>query len=544
MMRYLIESKLPQPALVLLMVSWNEGIGKGFYEIFWIIMQFFYLPIIAIVVPIYLNLPRTNPVRAAVPANLIAVQESLEFQFCRILITRLMILHMSLNTNYLVAALSFFYLGALVGCVFYGTICSKMKRRVALILAIVLSSAVLVVSSILTSNMMTRSLSLKERDFYSDGNMGSRKIRPFLDPNLAKALTNELSFEGAFSNEFNHCCLLLIFTGVALSTCSVTQTIFLDLWSTEVNSRHSMLIHSLSFHWLGPLVGPMFASMLEVQVNIPGAFIAILFHKVICLILVLGSVETKGWDRAVNVSGSPCYLKALYYLLYLWPQGSGHVIDMFTYMFHNRQHLRSSTAGHVSGIRWQVARPLIFFLISKLLEWLYIPTIGGMLFGAVLTPNPLNLSVCMDFFIYWRTVEQYEMYYYLIALYSPLAGQYMEITSIPLFLSFCEAFRNFGHFMAISRWPNQLFCGDPMNCWRSQYLYSHAIFYNCGGDQGNISYIVWYLFAKSQKRQCCCPYRKLKPDAPEKCCPPCCAGPLVEETGGCPCPCCCASCSA
>merc|ERR1712025_255347 len=112
------------------------------------------------------------------------------------------------------------------------------------------------------------------------------------------------------------------------------------------------------------------------------------------------------------------------------------------------------------------------------------------------------------------------------------------------FLGVCESLKSLGHFMAMARWPNQMFCGDPMACWRSQYLYSHAIHYNCAGDHGNINYVNWYLFAKSQKRQCCCPYRKLKPDAPEKCCPPCCLGPLVEETGGCPCPCCCSSCAA
>merc|ERR1712146_133860 len=108
----------------------------------------------------------------------------------------------------------------------------------------------------------------------------------------------------------------------------------------------------------------------------------------------------------------------------------------------------------------------------------------------------------------------------------------------------CDSMRHLGIFLSDARWPTQLLCGDPMNCWRSQYTYSHALFSNINGDGGNATYVIWYCFAKSQRRQCCCPYRKLKPDAPEKCCPPCFLGPLVEETGGCPCPCCCASCSA
>lgn len=186
---------------------------------------------------------------------------------------------------------------------------------------------------------------------------------------------------------------------------------------------------------------------------------------------------------------------------------------------------------------------ITFFLVGVLFQWLYMPTIAYMFFGTLFTPSPLNSSLMMETANMWRTQEGYEHVYLYISLYPAFVGTYMEITSIPYFLGVCDAMRNLGHFLAIGRWPVQLYCGDPMACWRSQYLYSHAIFYNCGGDGGNINYACWYLCCKSQKRQCCCPYRKLKPDAPEKCCPPCCLGPLVEETGGCPCPCCCASCS-
>merc|ERR1719321_2530868 len=149
----------------------------------------------------------------------------------------------------------------------------------------------------------------------------------------------------------------------------------------------------------------------------------------------------------------------------------------------------------------------------------------------------------MEWVNLWRTFEGSDGCWVFVSIYPAFVGQYLALSSALLFLSIGVGLRNLGHFMAISRWPTQLGCGDPMNCWRSQYLYSHAIFHNCGGDQGNVHYVCWYLFVKSQRRQCCCPYRKLKADAPEKCCPPCCLGPFVEDSGGCPCPCCCASCA-
>ena len=153
------------------------------------------------------------------------------------------------------------------------------------------------------------------------------------------------------------------------------------------------------------------------------------------------------------------------------------------------------------------------------------------------------MSLMMEWFNLYRMSEGLEWYVVFVCLWPAFVGQYMQMSSVPVFVSICEGLRHLGHFLAIFRWPNMLLCGDPMNCWRSQYLYSHAIFYNCGGDAGNVNYVNWYLFCKSQRRQCCCPYRKIKADAPDKCCPPCCLGPLVEESGGCPCPCCCASCN-
>jgi len=149
----------------------------------------------------------------------------------------------------------------------------------------------------------------------------------------------------------------------------------------------------------------------------------------------------------------------------------------------------------------------------------------------------------LELFNLWRIFEGTEGQYVFISIYPAFVGQYMSISSIPFFLGVCDGLRHIGEFLNLGNLSNILLCGDPMNCWRSQYLYSHKAFDNQNGNKGNIGYVNWYLFAKSQRRQCCCPYRKLKQEAPEKCCPPCCLGPLVEDTGGCPCPCCCSSCS-
>lgn len=290
-------------------------------------------------------------------------------------------------------------------------------------------------------------------------------------------------------------------------------------------------------------MGCVFASLCIILLDVDGAFIALLLHRIFCLILVCISAESKGWEREITVTGSPCYLKSLYYAMYLWPQGSAQWVDMLTYMAYDRQHMRASVAGQ-APLRIANGRMMSIFLYSCLWKWMHLPTIAIIFFLNLLTANPLYASLCMEWFNLYRVSEGFETYWLFISAYPAFVGQYLEVEGVVVFLSFCESLRSLGTFLAILRWPGQLHCGDPMNCWRSQYLYSHAIFYNCGGDQGNITYVIWYCFAKSQKRQCCCPYRKLKPDAPEKCCPPCCSGPLVEESGGCPCPCCCASCSA
>merc|ERR1712100_786624 len=110
----------------------------------------------------------------------------------------------------------------------------------------------------------------------------------------------------------------------------------------------------------------------------------------------------------------------------------------------------------------------------------------------------MGASLGMDLFTCFKISNDNEgVYWILIMTWPAFAVRYMSMASFPILCSICVSLRNLGDFMAMSRWPLHLFCGDPMNCWRSQYLFSHAIFYSSGGDQGNISYALWYLFVKS-----------------------------------------------
>jgi len=116
-----------------------------------------------------------------------------------------------------------------------------------------------------------------------------------------------------------------------------------------------------------------------------------------------------------------------------------------------------------------------------------------------------------------------------MSLFPAFVAIYTRVQDLAWFFGVCEAMRHIGTFLWSAGWAKVLLCADPRKCWRSHYNYSHAGFYDMGGAQGRWNYINWYLFCKSQRRQCCCPYRKLKADAPEKCCPPCCAGPYVKK---------------
>merc|ERR1719162_2631544 len=112
-----------------------------------------------------------------------------------------------------------------------------------------------------------------------------------------------------------------------------------------------------------------------------------------------------------------------------------------------------------------------------------------MFIAILLTGNPLIASLVMEMVDVFRCVEALEFYFIYIAIFPAFVGSYVKACDLALILSVCEGLKHLGEFMAIARWPVQLLCGDPMNCWRSQYLYSHAIFYNSNGDGGNINYV-------------------------------------------------------
>merc|ERR1712224_1074415 len=99
----------------------------------------------------------------------------------------------------------------------------------------------------------------------------------------------------------------------------------------------------------------------------------------------------------------------------------------------------------------------------------------------------------MEMFNMYRLYEGTDGFYFqYIAIYPAFLGQYMANSRAPFFLGVCAGMRQFGHFMAISSWPTILLCGDPMNCWRSQYLYSHQVFYSRNDNRGNINFTTWH----------------------------------------------------
>lgn len=181
-------------------------------------------------------------------------------------------------------------------------------------------------------------------------------------------------------------------------------------------------------------------------------------------------------------------------------------------------------------------------LDAFLLNLIHVPAIGFMYYKNG-QPPPLAYSLYMEFASINRHDGANGQVYVVMAVFPVFVATYTRIQDIAWFLAVCDSMRHLGTQLFNLGWAGLLNCSDPTQCWRSQYLYSHKIFDDMGGASGRWNQIIWYLFCKGQKRQCCCPYRKLKADAPEKCCNPCCAGPYVEESGGCPCPCCCASCA-
>lgn len=547
MIRELIETGIPSNATGIIFSQVAATLGAGFWSDIFTAFQWFYATICAVSLTLCFSGSRIKLVRTCFFTTLLAAEEQLEFSFIRIVISYAFRLYMSESLNNVVLALNLWNFGCMVGLPFYGLLSQKINRRAPLLVVSIFAIAMFITLSTVTGNIVCRQAGFAARDFVSNHLDGSsRKVRAFIPPSTVKQASGQLGMD-VFGLDYRHVCLLLMLIGFAVSSAAATHTVLLDLFQIEHDCRCMFLFHGWIVLYGAPQAGVILGNVFFQLLDVQQALFALIAHRLYCMIIMLGCSESKGWEvRSVTEEvGLPCYMKALYYSMYLWPQGCGELSNMTVYMLHDRRHVGSADLGRscFSSCRDRTLENLVFFHV--LTQLLHIPSIGLMFVVIIGTPNPLYISLYQDSFFVGRGLGGCEAYWGIFRPLVPVfVGQYAAIGRIPLFLSFCESMRCLGTFMAINRWTAELFCGNPMACWRSQYLYSHAPFYDSGSDVGNINYSTWYLFTKSQKRQCCCPYRKLKPDAPEKCCPPCCKGPLVEESGGCPCPCCCSSCSA
>merc|ERR1712193_225645 len=104
----------------------------------------------------------------------------------------------------------------------------------------------------------------------------------------------------------------------------------------------------------------------------------------------------------------------------------------------------------------------------------------GIMFWMVLACSGnhlLNASLSMDLYNVYDYVNSKQSQWMFMALYPTFLACYVKSCDMTIINGVCCAMFHLGTFMAHGRWPSQLLCGDPMNCWRGQYLYSHAIFY-------------------------------------------------------------------
>jgi hypothetical protein len=405
-----------------------------------------------------------------------------------------------------------------------------------------------VVVLVVTSKFVHHRFTALDREHVIGPHTGNRKLRPLLDPFLVKTVSNEFGFEGTFAPSLQELLLLRILFGFSGTVYSVCQTAVTEIAGVANNSvqLNGLLACVVIATYFG---GKLLFIFLYVLMDFEGCCIFMVALKVCLLVncLVFGQ-DTRNCEpcfkdtREPERLNNPCWMKALYYALYLWPQGPISMLDITSFMVYSRHHWNITQSGFFQQRSFLGGIPLMM-VYDVCFRVIHVPLIGRMFWLFVVVTNPLWTSMMMDLVNVYRQQENLCVYLHWFACYPLFAAMHMQVRDIPWLLAVCDSMRHLGSFMADARWPNMLLCGDPMYCWRSQYTYSHGLFYNIGGDGGNISYITWFLFCKSQKRQCCCPYRKLKADAPEKCCPPCCLGPYVEDSGGCTCPCCCASCA-
>jgi hypothetical protein len=544
MIRNLFEGPTPLSHASLYLAATTQDFGGQSNSIYGNYMMGWFCVFLSFLVTVRKCFPKAHPLRSSFPIWYTGGQEMVEFTMMRIIMTNYFFIHHRLNTNYLATYVAFYHVGGLVGSVFYGCIYPKLGAKLTVIIHVILSGVTYIVMSMVVGGQMNRTLTMNDRDYFMNGGGGSKKVRALVDQVLAKNLGAAFGFEGGLPNTYNYCILLTLFMGFTNNASAATTTPLLEQWSlSESAGRRAMLMKCFVYWSCAPAIGICLGELLYILLDIHGTFLFMAIYKLVtCLIACLDYADSDNM-RVDGPTGNPCYMKGFYYASYLWPQGNAHVSDMLIFMMHSRWKQSSPLLGHNLGHKpyHGMASSCCFFEFNC--TQLHIPTIGGLLLAIGAAPNPLWSSLYMEWFNLYDTTCGFYVIYLWVSMWPAFAAIYMSYPALAFLIGVNEGLRNLGHFFGIGRWPNQLFCGDPMACWRSQYLYSHAVFYNSGGDHGNVNYVMWYLFSKAQKRQCCCPYRKLKPDAPERCCPPCCLGPLVEETGGCPCPCCCSSCS-
>lgn len=493
-----------------------------------------------------LQFPKSHVGRRKVLPSYVGLSENCDFHCCTKLVCVLAQWHMNLSINLVFVSMSLYHLGTMVGSLMSG-LTGKYSRKYSMVLVQILEIAVLLVFVFFSRAVLLTQLPLEARTYVIYGQLGSRKIRSLIPPALAKDITNTLGFDGTFSLDYQRMCLIMIFMGFAAAINGVAKTSLLDTSTTEFQALTTFYTYGVFYFGFGNFIGSAVGFMAYNAFDVDGAFITlVIFKGILLLVVLIEFLESKGCDSSWKAQQTQCFVKSIYFGCYMCPQGgfqdSGQ--QLLAHMVDHRYRFNKCSAGWITGYRQKWARVgLVLFWISFV--WFHMPVIGTMFWLACFggSWHYLYASLSMDMV---NVHDQANMENFMLtwcSIYPVFLASYVKPDDMTIILSVCESMWHLGNFMSISRWPGQLLCVDPMNCWRSQYLYSHGIFYDCGSNAGNLSYVNWYLFVKSQRRQCCCPYRKLKADAPDKCCPPCCLGPLVEETGGCPCPCCCASCA-
>jgi len=470
-----------------------------------------------------------------------AMMESFDIGFINILLF-LLSAFLCFDQGLSIFFMCWYHVGAVIGAPIYGVLAAhgRKKNKVLHILAcICVYIAMSYMLRAINPVIWTRDI----RRYMSNGRGGFRKIRTFRDPFAAKSLNGAFGFSGAFSPDINRLVLLCLFFGVANSSFAICQAGVCDVAISEFLSSCYRIAVGTHYHVRGEQLGRSWSGCAYSMFDLHGACIFLATLRMMQGIWVTAwAPETLGFEReSLTDTPVPCWMKAIYNATYTWPSGSVQLKGVGVQMILQRYHIGPELVCRFPFYSTYDIVPTAL-IQCYCFRALHAPVIW-LMFWLNSPPAPLNYSLYMEYANIYRHDVANASSTLIMSLYPAFVGTYARVQDLAWFSSVCDSMRHIGFMVFGLSWSDLLLCGDPTQCWRSQYSYSHKIFDDMGGGSARWNQIIWYLFCKSQKRQCCCPYRKLKGDAPEKCCPPCCAGPYVEETGGCPCPCCCSSCA-